>query len=98
MSHRRVFSFQELRDVAHIFNDINNKNRDLSKTMDDSADTDQPGATNGTSYSGKCEVPAEMKAASVQNKEAPQTHLEKRELDPTPVDSGIDNQQFTEED
>ncbi|XP_046609747.1 low-density lipoprotein receptor-related protein 2 isoform X1 [Neodiprion virginianus] len=86
-------------DVEYNLNDINNKNRDFSNPMYDAVNSDQAGATNGTSAaSGIYEVPAEMKPSSIQQKEPPQLHLKRRELDPTPVDSGKDTQQLVEED
>ncbi|XP_048506028.1 low-density lipoprotein receptor-related protein 2 isoform X2 [Athalia rosae] len=86
-------------DVEYNLNDVNNKNRDFSNPMYDAVNSDQAGATNGTSTaSGIYEVPAEMKPSSVQQKDPPQLHLKRRELDPTPIDSGKDTQQLVEED
>ena len=56
------------------------------------------GTTNGGTGPSIYEVPAEMKPSSVQHKEPPQLHLKRRDLDPTPIDSGKDTQQLVEED
>ncbi|XP_043497943.1 low-density lipoprotein receptor-related protein 2 isoform X2 [Polistes fuscatus] len=84
-------------DVEYNLNEVSNKNRDFSNPMYDAVNM-EAGATNGTSASSMYEVPAEMKPSSVQHKEPPQIHLKRRELDPTPIDSGKDTQQLVEED
>ncbi|XP_014481783.1 PREDICTED: low-density lipoprotein receptor-related protein 2 [Dinoponera quadriceps] len=84
-------------DVEYNLNDVTNKNRDFSNPMYDAVNMES-GATNGTGASSMYEAPAEMKPSSVQHKELPQLHLKRRELDPTPIDSGKDTQQLVEED
>lgn len=89
---------QEPLDVEYNLGDVSNKNRDFSNPMYDAVNTETGGTTNGTSASSMYELPAEMKPSSIQHKEPPQLHLKRRELDPTPVDSGKDTQQLVEED
>ncbi|XP_043484789.1 low-density lipoprotein receptor-related protein 2 [Leptopilina heterotoma] len=84
-------------DVEYNLTEVNTKNRDFSNPMYDAVNLES-GNTNGTSGSGIYEVPAEMKPSSIQHKEAPQLHFKRRELDPTPIDSGKDTQQLVEED
>lgn len=84
-------------DVEYNLGDVSNKNRDFSNPMYDAVNT-ETGATNGTGASSRYELPAEMKPSSIQHKEPPQLHLKRRELDPTPIDSGKDTQQLVEED
>jgi len=88
---------QEPLDVEYNLNDVTNKNRDFSNPMYDAVNMES-GTTNGTGASSMYEVPAEMKPSSIQHKEPPQLHLKRRELDPTPIDSGKDTQQLVEED
>ncbi|XP_024940882.1 low-density lipoprotein receptor-related protein 2 isoform X2 [Cephus cinctus] len=84
-------------DVEYNLSEVSNKNRDFSNPMYDAVNV-ETGTTNGTSGSGIYEVPAEIKPSSIQHKEPPQVHLKRRELDPTPNDSGKDTQQLVEED
>ena len=84
-------------DVEYNLGDVSNKNRDFSNPMYDAVNT-ETGATNGTGASSMYELPAEMKPSSIQHKDPPQLHLKRRELDPTPIDSGKDTQQLVEED
>lgn len=88
---------QEPLDVEYNLNDVTNKNRDFSNPMYDAVNMES-GATNGTGAGSVYELPAEMKPSSIQHKEPPQLHLKRRELDPTPIDSGKDTQQLVEED
>lgn len=93
-----ILSLQEPLDVEYNLNDVTNKNRDFSNPMYDAVNMES-GTTNGTGASNMYEVqPAEMKPSSIQHKEPPQLHLKRRELDPTPIDSGKDTQQLVEED
>lgn len=91
------FLAQEPLDVEYNLGDVSSKNRDFSNPMYDAVNT-ETGATNGTGASNMYELPAEMKPSSIQHKEPPQLHLKRRELDPTPIDSGKDTQQLVEED
>ncbi|XP_070148921.1 low-density lipoprotein receptor-related protein 2 [Polyergus mexicanus] len=84
-------------DVEYNLNDVANKNRDFSNPMYDAVNMES-GTTNGTSVGNMYEAPAEMKPSSMQHKEPPQLNLKRRELDPTPIDSGKDTQQLVEED
>ncbi|XP_015126789.1 low-density lipoprotein receptor-related protein 2 [Diachasma alloeum] len=81
-------------DVEYNLGDVRTKNRDFSNPMYDAVNLE---STNGTT-SSIYEVPAEMKPSTIQHKEPPQLHLKRRELDPTPIDSGKDTQQLVEED
>lgn len=89
-----IHSFQEPLDVEYNLGDVSTKNRDFSNPMYDAVNLE---STNGTT-SSIYEVPAEMKPSTIQHKEPPQLHLKRRELDPTPIDSGKDTQQLVEED
>lgn len=88
---------QEPLDVEYNLNDVAHKNRDFSNPMYDAVNMES-GTTNGTSVGNMYEAPAEMKPSSMQHKEPPQLNLKRRELDPTPIDSGKDTQQLVEED
>lgn len=83
--------------MEYNLSDVSSKNRDFSNPMYDAVNM-ETGTTNGTSGSGIYEIPAEMKPSSVQHKEPPTIHLKRRELDPTPIDSGKDTQHLVEED
>lgn len=78
--------------------EVSNKNRDFSNPMYDAVNMETSTTNGGTGGPGIYEVPAEMKPSSMQHKEPPQLHLKRRELDPTPIDSGKDTQQLVEED
>ncbi|KAL7294867.1 hypothetical protein TKK_0011791 [Trichogramma kaykai] len=84
-------------DVEYNMGEVSNKNRDFSNPMYDAVNM-ETSTTNGGTGPGIYEVPAEMKPSSMQHKEPPQLHLKRRELDPTPIDSGKDTQQLVEED